>query len=148
MSLLSLTSLSRGPINEDQYCVCVCVCVCCVCVRTRVCVHMRVRVCVCVCVCGFFPLTCNVIPATVIVRKMLTVQRSVMKALRLYTEQKKKPSFGENVSLLCIGEIDILFSILDYFLECLHKPCTHVLNHTIFRKMCVNYVIKYNCYSF
>lgn len=80
--------------------------------------------------------------------KMLTAWRSVMKALRHYTEQKKKPSFGENISVLCIGEIDTLFSMLDYFLGCLHKPCTHVLNHTTFRKMCVNYVIKYDCYSF
>lgn len=52
---------------------------------------------------------------------------------------EKEGQFLEKMScLLCIGEIDTLFSMLDYFLECLHKPCTHVLNHTIFRKMCVN----------
>jgi hypothetical protein len=39
-----------------------------------------------------------------------------MKALRLYTEQKKKPSFGENVSLLCTDEVDALLSMLGYFL--------------------------------
>lgn len=73
---------------------------------------------------------------------------TVMKSLRLYSEQKKKPSFGENVSLRCIGVVDTLFSMLDYFRECLHKPFTHVLDHTISRKMCVNSVIKYDYYNF